>query len=514
MAVGVVTLGIPQGASPAVVAGDNTRSAEASLAAQGSPAQQGLQALESVDPLLLAFLSLGASETEAERSAAIQRILAISRPLAATTPEPPASAQASTAIAQPVIVQPVSNGASQPPCKDLPNQQSFCVYSVQPGDTLSEIAGRFGLKSNDKVQAAEMLAHSNKPELIASDSIVPGQNLRIPKASGVVHNVLTSETLSEIAAAYGVPMSSLIKANGISDGSTLLIGQELLIPDPKDLPTGRPAVVPSTPTPQVKQLSVKEEPTATPSPARTAESQPTQNPNQTLREAAEPTATRTPEPTATRTPEPTATRTPVATATLTPEATAAAVQTAEPTATPEQTAEPTPRPRRTPAPTATPEPEDEPEEPTVESVQTPEPEVTPEPTPESRPAPVLVSQSRYIWPTQGPISSYFGPSHPLGIDIDLYANPNAPIVAARSGKVIFAGGNACCSYGLYVIVDHGDGVETLYAHFSRMVVSQGQTVNQGDLLGYGGRTGYATGEHLHFEIRVSGTPVNPLNYLP
>jgi murein DD-endopeptidase MepM/ murein hydrolase activator NlpD len=499
VAVGVVTLGLPQGASPTVVAGDHTRSAELSLAAQGGPAQSGVEALESVEPLLLAFLSLGASETEAERAAAIQRILAASRPLAATTPATPASAQASTGRAQPV-----SNGASQPPCENLPNHQSFCVYSVQPGDTLSEIAGRFGLKSNDKVLAAEMLAHSNKPELIASDSIVPGQNLRIPKASGVVHNVLTSETLSEIAAAYGVPMSSLIKANRISDGSKLLIGQELLIPDPKDLPTGRPAVVPATPTPQVKQLSVKEEPTATPSPARTAESQPTQNPNQTLREAAEPTATRTPEPTATRTPEPTATRTPVATATRTPEATAAA----------EQTAEPTPRPRRTPAPTPTPEPEDEQEVLTVESTEPPEPELTPVPTPESRPAPVLVSQSRYIWPTQGPISSYFGPSHPLGIDIDLYANPNAPIVAARSGKVIFAGGNACCSYGLYVIVDHGDGVETLYAHFSRMVVSQGQTVNQGDLLGYGGRTGYATGEHLHFEIRVNGTPVNPLNYLP
>lgn len=124
------------------------------------------------------------------------------------------------------------------------------------------------------------------------------------------------------------------------------------------------------------------------------------------------------------------------------------------------------------------------------------------------------SRSGFIWPTTGPISSYFGPSHPLGIDIDLYAAPNAPVAAAAGGVVTFAGGNACCSYGYYVVVDHGNGFQTLYAHLSRISVSVGQKVNQGQLLGYAGRTGYATGNHLHFEVHLNGVTVNPLSYLP
>jgi murein DD-endopeptidase MepM/ murein hydrolase activator NlpD len=369
-------------------------------------------------------------------------------------------------------------------CQDLAGDSPFCVYVVQPGDTLSEIAARFGLKGNAQVSAVEMLAQSNKPGVKVSDSIIPGQSLRIPRQSGIVHTVLTSETLSEIAASYGVTTATLASANSISDGSRILIGQDLLIPDPQRLPLGQPAAATSTETPG--HPSATESPTATSSPTRTPAVE-----AQEAVETPEPTATprsrRTPEPTTTRETEP------------------------EPTATAERSPEPTPRPRRTATPT--PEPE-EPKEQAAETPEAPQPTPTPERKPEATAAPQQVSVSRYIWPTRGPISSYFGPAHPLGIDIDLFSNPNADIVAARSGKVIYAGGNTCCSYGLYVIVDHGHGVETLYAHLSRLSVSQGQAVNQGDLLGYGGRTGYATGNHLHFEVRVNGTPVNPLNYLP
>ena len=124
------------------------------------------------------------------------------------------------------------------------------------------------------------------------------------------------------------------------------------------------------------------------------------------------------------------------------------------------------------------------------------------------------SRAGFVWPVAGPISSYFGPSHPLGIDIDLYAAPNAPIAAAGSGTVTFAGGNSCCSYGLYVIIDHGNGFQTLYAHLSRISVSVGQKVSQGQVVGLGGRTGYATGNHLHFEVHLNGAIVNPTAYLP
>ncbi len=78
----------------------------------------------------------------------------------------------------------------------------------------------------------------------------------------------------------------------------------------------------------------------------------------------------------------------------------------------------------------------------------------------------------------------------------------------------FAGGNACCSYGLYVIVDHGDGTSTLYAHLAQIAVVQGQSVSRGQLLGFGGGTGYATGNHLHFEVRIGDNVIDPLLFLP
>jgi murein DD-endopeptidase MepM/ murein hydrolase activator NlpD len=124
------------------------------------------------------------------------------------------------------------------------------------------------------------------------------------------------------------------------------------------------------------------------------------------------------------------------------------------------------------------------------------------------------SSTGYIWPVSGPISSYFGPGHPLGIDIDLYNNPNAPIAAAAAGTVLIAGGDPCCSYGLQVLLQHEDGSQTRYAHFSSIQVSVGQYVEQGQILGNGGCTGYCTGNHLHFEIIRNGGVVDPLAYLP
>jgi murein DD-endopeptidase MepM/ murein hydrolase activator NlpD len=119
-----------------------------------------------------------------------------------------------------------------------------------------------------------------------------------------------------------------------------------------------------------------------------------------------------------------------------------------------------------------------------------------------------------IWPVVGPISSCYCPSHPLGIDIDGYNLEGAPIVAATDGTVIFAGGNACCSYGLYVVVMSPGGIQTLYGHLSSINVTQGQQVAQGATLGIIGSTGYSTGRHLHFEVIDNGVRQNPLDYLP
>ena len=124
-----------------------------------------------------------------------------------------------------------------------------------------------------------------------------------------------------------------------------------------------------------------------------------------------------------------------------------------------------------------------------------------------------VSTSGYIWPLGGAITSYYGPRwgrmH-TGIDIDGVTGD--PIVASKAGRVIVA--SYYGGYGNAVVIDHGGGVSTLYAHMSTINVSEGQTVSQGAVVGAVGATGNVTGDHLHFEVRINGNPVNPLDYLP
>jgi len=264
---------------------------------------------------------------------------------------------------------------------DTSVSDKYCVYTVQPGDTLSSIAVQFGLETTEDVANWELLVYSNRPDVISEDDLLQiGQKLRIPRGNGVVHTVLSAETLFDIAERFGVEMEDILSENGIGDADVLNIGDELLIPRPtRFVPPGAgdgglvgPEIVGGGDS----------------------------------------------------------------------------------------------------------------------------------------------SGFGFLWPVSGPISSYYGPGHPLGIDIDLYSNEGIPIGAAKAGTVSFAGGNACCSYGYYVVVDHGDGFQTLYGHFSDIAVSQGQYVEAGQLLGYGGSTGYATGTHLHFEVHYGGAIVDPLAYLP
>ena len=134
------------------------------------------------------------------------------------------------------------------------------------------------------------------------------------------------------------------------------------------------------------------------------------------------------------------------------------------------------------------------------------------------------SESGYLWPLPGgynTISSLAGgrihpvtgkPGNHAGIDIPAPSGTN--IYAAKSGVVIHAakGTGSSWSYGNYVIVSHSDGTSTLYGHMSRIGCKQGQTVKQGDVIGYVGTTGRSTGNHLHFEVRVGSTRKDPVNY--
>lgn len=124
----------------------------------------------------------------------------------------------------------------------------------------------------------------------------------------------------------------------------------------------------------------------------------------------------------------------------------------------------------------------------------------------------------YALPVRGRLSSRFGMRyHPvlhrrkLHTGDDLSAKSGTPFRAAREGKVLWAGWKK--AYGNTVIVDHGDGVATLYGHASKLSVRSGQSVKAGQYIGNVGSTGWSTGPHLHFEVRKNGKPVNPKSYL-
>lgn len=132
--------------------------------------------------------------------------------------------------------------------------------------------------------------------------------------------------------------------------------------------------------------------------------------------------------------------------------------------------------------------------------------------------PIPRSAGAYIYPVNGPITSYYGYRvHPirgttrLHTGLDFGVGYGVPILAADNGVVIHSGWYG--GYGNTVIVDHGGGFTTLYAHASSLHVSTGQTVSQGQMVSKVGSTGMSTGPHLHFEVRYHGNPINPLSRL-
>jgi murein DD-endopeptidase MepM/ murein hydrolase activator NlpD len=132
--------------------------------------------------------------------------------------------------------------------------------------------------------------------------------------------------------------------------------------------------------------------------------------------------------------------------------------------------------------------------------------------------PLPTGGGQLAWPAAGPVISGFGPrTHPIFGDtrmhtgIDIGAPYGAPVVSADDGVVVFAG--VMSGYGNAIVVDHGGGLATTYNHLSAFSVSSGQHVGRQVTVGAVGCTGYCTGPHLHFEVRVNGGPVDPMPYL-
>jgi len=128
-------------------------------------------------------------------------------------------------------------------------------------------------------------------------------------------------------------------------------------------------------------------------------------------------------------------------------------------------------------------------------------------------APARVGGSGVAWPANGSVTSGFGYRWgSLHAGIDIANGAGTPIRAAKAGTVILAGWNG--GYGNCIVIDHGGGFSTLYGHMTRLRVSEGARVGQGDLIGDMGSTGNSTGSHLHFETRVNGSAQDPNRYLP
>jgi len=131
---------------------------------------------------------------------------------------------------------------------------------------------------------------------------------------------------------------------------------------------------------------------------------------------------------------------------------------------------------------------------------------------------VNLADAPSLWPVQGVVTSSFGarldPFNGEGAfhtGLDIATARGDAVRAAADGTVLKAGMGS--GYGREVVIDHGHGIQTLYAHLSGFAVTAGQDVSRGDILGYVGTSGHSTGPHLHYEVRIHDTPVNPYKYL-
>lgn len=132
--------------------------------------------------------------------------------------------------------------------------------------------------------------------------------------------------------------------------------------------------------------------------------------------------------------------------------------------------------------------------------------------PAAAPSVEALSSSGFVWPVQGTLVSPFGMRWGrLHAGIDIAAPAGTPIAAAASGTVSYAG--SMSGYGLVVVIQHANGLATAYAHDSSIAVSAGQSVSQGETIASVGCTGRCFGDHVHFEVRAGGSPVDPIGYL-
>jgi murein DD-endopeptidase MepM/ murein hydrolase activator NlpD len=284
------------------------------------------------------------------------------------------------------------DATSADPSSDSNSGGSISVYVVKDGDSLSGIAAKFGVTMNTILWANDI----KDPKTIHT-----GTSLIILPVSGIEHTVAKGETLNGIAAKYGADADDIASFNGLGADATVTTGQKLIIPG-GELSSSASVSKPSSST------------SSKPSTSSTKSSSTSSTKIKTGGSLAD------------------------------------------------------------------------------------------------------VQANPYRGGSGAPLDGYFGNPLPGAIvtqgihgwnGVDLGAPAGTPIYAAAAGTVIVSKvGGYNGGYGNYVVIDHGNGTQTLYAHFSSIVVSVGQTVSKGEKLGGVGRTGDATGNHLHFEVRGARNP--------
>ncbi len=301
---------------------------------------------------------------------------------------------ADTSVPGAIALQPGAEEANIPGLPKTEKRTKTETYVVQQGDVIGQIAADFGVNVGTILWANGLTTRS---------TIRPGQALKIPPVSGVLHTVKNNETLSAIAKRYDASVDEIREANQLGPDSVLTLGEELVVPG--GTPPTLSAPVASAPsniknTVPISSISGKAYD-------------------------------------------------------LYQEVTGGSDNRAKPD----------------------------------DKVET--------------------GTSRLLWPTDHRrINQYFGWRH---TGIDVHGRYNNAIYASEDGVVEVAGWNSG-GYGLMVLINHGDGLKTRYAHASKLYVTAGQQVKRGEVLAMVGTTGRSTGPHLHYEVIVNGRFQNPLSW--
>jgi murein DD-endopeptidase MepM/ murein hydrolase activator NlpD len=367
-----------------------------------------------------------------------------------------------------------------------PGREPF--YVVQPGDNLFRIGRAYGLT------AAELAAAN---EISNEKLIHPGQVLVIPGAAGSrgavavvatprptvasdgTYLVQAGDTLERIARRLGIPAAALLDANLLDNPRRLRVGQRLKLPHP---PTARPAATPAA------------APTSTPPPPVVTDRYVVQRGDSLYHIGRRFGVTVQQLAAANNISNPALIH--AGLELVIPPGSAATLVAAAVTDT-------------SPAPVTIEAEPDETPEPPPAATPTPPPPVTP--TPPAEVPPAEPADTLFIWPVESRhITQRFRAGHRA---IDIITPIGSPVIAAAAGTVEFSGWNVY-GYGNLVVIDHGNGWRTLYAHNDSLLVEAGQAVAQGELISLSGSTGRSNWPHVHLEIYQNGRLVDPCGHLP